>query len=140
LGKISYVGPALSPPDLAGGKALDLTGRTVRKSATQDYANFEDLVLDFLRQAGEVLHGRGIGAAGFGVAGALVDGCHHSGNLPWHLDVEALAWKLGLRQIVVINDLTATAFALEKLPTADAPLWGAAYQALATRNSYAKSA
>ncbi len=93
-----------------------------RRFATQDCARFEDLIADFLCQAGPLVDdglGEKIGAAGFGVAGAVVDGCLHSGNLPWNLDVAALARTLGLEQVVLLNDLTATACGLEKLPSED---------------------
>jgi glucokinase len=93
-----------------------------RRFATRDYARLEDLIADFLRQAGPLVDdamGKRIGATGFGVAGAVVDGCLHSGNLPWNLDVGGLARKLGLEQVVVLNDLAATALGLEKLPAKD---------------------
>jgi len=93
-----------------------------RRLVTRDYPTFHDLVFDFFRQAEEMLHGpvaERIGAAGFGATGALVDGCHLAVNLPWNLDAAALARKLGLHQVVMLNDLTATAFALEKLPSED---------------------
>jgi glucokinase len=93
-----------------------------RRLATRDYGGFEDLVGDFLEQAaglggGTLAHG--IEAAGFGVAGVVVDGSLHAGNLPWVLNASALTRKLNLRNVVLLNDLTATAFSLDKLSLND---------------------
>jgi glucokinase len=49
------------------------------------------------------------------VAGVVVDGRHYSENLPWVVDVAALARKLNLKNIRLLNDLTATALSLERL-------------------------
>jgi glucokinase len=90
--------------------------------ATRDYAGFEDLVEDFLKQAiaadanAKTL---AIDAAGFGVAGVVAGGRHYSENLPWVVDVAALAHKLHLKNIRLLNDLTATALSLERLSLSD---------------------
>jgi glucokinase len=86
--------------------------------ATRDYSGFEDLIGDFLeRAASPNQSGRGqeIEAAGFGSAGVVVDGSLHARNLPWVLDGSALAQKLHLDKIVLLNDLTATALSLDRL-------------------------
>src|SRR5450631_2959090 len=83
-----------------------------RRLATRYYARFEDLVDDFLQQAvaaGVNAKGLNIDAAGFGVAGVVVDGRHYSENLPWVVDGSALMRKLNLKNIRLLNDLTATA-------------------------------
>src|ERR1019366_8886623 len=93
-----------------------------RRLATRDYAGFEDLVEDFLKQAtagDENAKGPAIDAAGFGVAGVVVDGRLYSANLPWVLDVSALTRKLNLKNIRLLNDLTATALSLERLSVND---------------------
>lgn len=90
--------------------------------ATRDYSGFEDLIGDFLeRAAGPNISGRGqeIEAAGFGSAGVVVDGSLHARNLPWVLDGSALAQKLHLDKIVLLNDLTATALSLDRLGSND---------------------
>jgi glucokinase len=100
-----------------------LTLRSVfqRRLATRDYAGFEDLVEDFLKQA--TADGNNdaneIDAAGFGVAGVVAGGRHYSENLPWVVDVSALAQKLNLKNIRLLNDLTATALSLERLSLND---------------------
>jgi glucokinase len=91
-----------------------------RRLATRNYAGFEDLVGDFLAQAErETATEPTIEAAGFGVAGVVVDGCLHAENLRWALDFPALRQKLNLKNIVLLNDLTATACSLEKLAAND---------------------
>jgi glucokinase len=93
-----------------------------RRVATRGYGGFEDLVGDFLEQASRPVGNTFqpvIEAAGFGLAGVVVDGSLHAGNLPWVLDVSALARKLNLRKIVLLNDLIATAFSLDKLSSSD---------------------
>jgi glucokinase len=90
--------------------------------ATRDYSGFEDLIGDFLeRAASPNRSGRGqeIEAAGFGSAGVVVDGSLHARNLPWVLDGSALAEKLHLDKIVLLNDLTATALSLDRLGSND---------------------
>jgi glucokinase len=102
-------------------------GRALRsifqcRLATRDYVRFEDLLDDFLQQATAVnakAHSPTIDAAGFGVAGVVVDGRHYSENLPWVVDSSALARKLNLKNIRLLNDLTATALSLERLAPTD---------------------
>jgi glucokinase len=93
-----------------------------RRLVTRDYSGFEDLVDDFLKQATAAGENKGVNqidAAGFGVAGVVAGGRHYSENLPWVVDVSTLAHKLNLKNIRLLNDLTATALSLERLPVAD---------------------
>ena len=93
-----------------------------RRLATRDYARFEDLVEDFLKQATVAdanSKAPAIEAAGFGVAGVVAGGQHYSENLPWVVDASALARKLNLKNIRLLNDLTATALSLERLSLND---------------------
>jgi len=95
-----------------------------RRLATRDYVGFEDLVEDFLKQAIAVDANAkapppAIDAAGFGVAGVVAGGRHYSENLPWVVDVSVLAHTLKLKNIRLLNDLTATALSLERLPVTD---------------------
>jgi len=89
---------------------------------TRDYAGFDDLIGDFLERARgcESSIGRPeIEAAGFGVAGVVVEGTLHAENLPWILDEAAIARKLHLNRVELLNDLTATALSLEHLTSSD---------------------
>ena len=93
-----------------------------QRLATRDYSGFEDLIGDFLeRAAGPNRSARGqeIEAAGFGLAGVVVDGALHAGNLPWVLNGSALAQKLHLNKVVLLNDLAATALSLDRLASND---------------------
>ena len=82
------------------------------------------MVDEFRRQAAESapeLTGKKISGAGFGVAGAVVEGQLHANNLPWDLNPGKLADSLDLsaRSIVLLNDVVATAWSLDKLPAKD---------------------
>jgi len=103
-------------------EGLALRSVLQRRLATQDYTGFEDLIEAFLQQAtaaGESASGPAIDAAGFAVAGAVVEGRHYSENLPWELDASALTRKLNLKNIQLFNDLIATALSLERLSPND---------------------
>jgi glucokinase len=89
-----------------------------RRLPTRDYAGFEDLIGDFLERAAHPTRGtreHEIEAAGFGMSGVVVDGSLHARNLPWELNGSALAKKLHLNKVVLLNDLTATALSLDRL-------------------------
>jgi len=89
---------------------------------TRGYAGFEDLVEDFLKQATAADANKKqpeIDAAGFGVAGVVAEGRHYSANLPWVVEASALARKLNLQNIRLLNDLTAMALSLERLSASD---------------------
>jgi glucokinase len=93
-----------------------------QRLATRDYSGFEDLIGDFLeRAAGPNRSARGqeIEAAGFGLAGVVVDGSLRARNLPWVLNGSALAQKLHLNKVVLLNDLAATALSLDRLASND---------------------
>jgi glucokinase len=86
--------------------------------------SFEQLVDCFIHQAfgnPAAQPAAPFAAAGFGVAGTVVEGRLHAINLPWGLDSASVASKLGLRQedIVLINDLVATACGIDKLSPED---------------------
>jgi glucokinase len=92
--------------------------------AVRDYSGFEVLLDDFVQQAASALQPRTaddliLDAAGFGVAGAVIEGRHFSENLPWLVDVSALKRKLNLKNICLLNDLMATALSLERLTAVD---------------------
>lgn len=93
-----------------------------RRLPTRSYTGFEYLVEDFLKQAtaaDEKTKRPAVDAAGFGVAGVVVEGRHYSENLPWLVDVPQLARKLNLKNVCLLNDLTATALSLERLSVND---------------------
>jgi glucokinase len=104
------------------GDALQLVFQN--RYATRDFSSFEQLLDTFSREAVQqtaLKPGAPFAAAGFGVAGTVLDGRLHAINLPWLLDSAALAAKLDLRveDVVLMNDLVATACSVEKLPSQD---------------------
>ncbi len=106
------------------GSSLELVFQN--RYATRDFSSFEQLVDAFAREAAQAQQSATqsnieFTAAGFGVAGTVLDGRLHAINLPWILDTAALAAKLNLQpqDIVLINDLVATACGIDKLPPQD---------------------
>ena len=95
-----------------------------RRYATSAFASLEELIETFFvecqAETGAIPHHR-ISAAGFGVAGAVVDGRLVANNIPWELTASTLARKLGLglEQLTLINDLVATAYGLVHLSAED---------------------
>jgi len=92
-----------------------------RRYATRDFSSFEQLVEGFSRHT--LLSGvvGKVTAAGFGVPGTVVDGRLHAAHIPWVLDSTSLAahLKISREQIVLMNDLVATARGLQHLPEKD---------------------
>jgi len=95
-----------------------------RRYATCEYASLEELIdklfSDCGAETGISVEGE-ITAAGFGVAGTVVDGRLVANNIPWELTASGLARKLGLEieQLSLINDLVATAYGLVHLTAED---------------------
>jgi glucokinase len=95
-----------------------------RRYATSRFASLEELIEEFFRECamhtGKKAAGS-VAAAGFGVAGAVVDGRLVANNIPWELTASALARKVGLdpEQLTLINDLVATAYGLVHLAPED---------------------
>ena len=88
-----------------------------RRFESKKYPEFEKVVLDFLGQAdaaGADTKGK-ISVAGFGVAGPVVHQRVRATNLPWVVDAALLAQELQIPQILLLNDLEATAYGLEVL-------------------------
>jgi glucokinase len=82
--------------------------------ASREFAGLEAAVAAFLAE-----HPANLEAAGFGVAGPVVDGRVVTTNLPWGVDAAALAASIGLPRVTLLNDLTATAFGLAALEPSD---------------------
>jgi len=101
--------------------------------ATRDYPGFDQLIAAFLKQAAAAgIESQAIEAAGFGVAGVVVNGRHLSENLPWVVDASALKQSLGLQRVRLLNDLAATALSLERLGADDVICLNAGVEALHT--------
>jgi glucokinase len=102
------------------GAELRLIAR--RRYATGDYPTFEDVLLQFRKElSAENPSFHHVRAAGFGVPGTVVSGRLYAFNLPWTVESSSIATALNLRgkDVVLLNDLVATAFGLDKLSPAD---------------------
>ena len=58
-------------------------------------------------------------AAGFGIAGPVVDNRVRTGNLPWIVDGAIMAKQLGLERVRLMNDLEAAAFGVGVMGPSD---------------------
>jgi glucokinase len=87
--------------------------------ASKEFAQFDLIVKEFSRQAAPYLHQQKVRAAGFGVAGPVINNRIHATNLPWVVDADTLAKELAVEPIVLMNDLGATGHSLEHLPASD---------------------
>jgi glucokinase len=90
-----------------------------RRFASKEFAQFDLIVKEFSRQAAPYLHDQKVTAAGFGVAGPVVNNRIHATNLPWVVDADTLARELAVEPIVLMNDLGATGHSLEHLAPED---------------------
>jgi len=86
--------------------------QTEFKSAA--YPGLEEMVRDFLGQTDHTPT-----CACFDVAGPVIGGRARLTNLPWLLEEEALARDLGLKKVVLLNDLKAIAYAVPHLQPED---------------------
>ena len=101
---------ALYEPDASPRSPL-----TDRKLPSQGYRSLEDLIGEFLTGAGHPA----IERASIGVAGPVVDNRVDTTNLPWDVDAGALRERIGSAEVVLLNDLVATAWGLETLGSED---------------------
>jgi glucokinase len=76
--------------------------------ASRSYATFDAILTEFLAKC----HGPRLFSGCFGVAGTVIDGRSHTTNLPWQLDERALADRLGVNRIKLLNDLEAAAYGM----------------------------
>ena len=78
--------------------------------ASSRAANLEEIIERFLRQ-----HGADITAVCFGVAGPVINGQCKTTNLPWKISEKRIESRFGFSSVRLLNDLTATAFAIPLL-------------------------
>jgi glucokinase len=91
---------------------------------TRDFTSFLKVLEKFLQLAkadGALKTSDRITAAGFGAAGTILDGHLHAVNIHWTTDVDSIAAYLQLqpKNVILLNDLVATAFGIEKLSPED---------------------
>ena len=93
-----------------------------RRYPTGDYENFEKILGCFQEELRtQSPHHNRLRAAGFGVPGTVVNGRLYAFNLPWAVDSASLAaaLKIEAKDVILLNDLVATAFGLDKLSPGD---------------------
>jgi glucokinase len=88
---------------------------------TGHYKSFEEVLEKFRKDLHAAAPRDRIRAAGFGVPGTVVNGRLYSFNLPWGVESASLAKLLnvGPENVVLLNDLVATAYGLDKLSPVD---------------------
>lgn len=90
-----------------------------QRFASKDFSKFDLIVKEFIRQAALHLTDHRIVAAGFGVAGPVINNQIQTTNLPWIVDAETLAAELKVKNIALMNDLGATGHSIEHLQPED---------------------
>src|ERR1700735_2918241 len=85
-----------------------------KRYPSRDHKDLEEIVADFVNGIKEK-----VTAACFGIAGPVVDGRVHAGNLPWIVDGVEMARELGLPRVRLLNDLEATAYGIDVMRPAD---------------------
>ncbi|HWT82317.1 MAG TPA: glucokinase, partial [Candidatus Methylomirabilis sp.] len=79
-----------------------------------NYPSLDKMVLKFLQQSNQTAE-----YACFDVAGPVIKGRAQLTNLPWSLEEVSLARDLGLKKVVLLNDLKAMAYAIPHLQAED---------------------
>jgi glucokinase len=85
---------------------------------SRKFSSFDAIVAKFLSEIRDKAKEGGAGnieAAGFGVAGPVIDHRVKATNLPWVVDRAALAAQLATAHVVLLNDLEATGYSLALL-------------------------
>jgi glucokinase len=90
------------------GDALEIVLRETYRS--REHGSLEEIVAAFVGPRSPRLL-----AAGFGVAGPVIGGRAAITNLPWRIEARALADQLDLPTVVLLNDVEAHAWAVERL-------------------------
>ncbi len=85
-----------------------------KKFISADYDSLEDIVAEYLHK-----QNANVQAAAFGVAGPVVSNRSNVTNLSWTVDGNALAERCDIPQVILLNDLVATANAVPILPEKD---------------------
>jgi glucokinase len=102
-----------------------------RTYPSASHGSLDDIAETFLSAAataldGRVGHGKGVGAACLAVAGPVENNICRATNLPWVIDGRALASRLGIEQVRLVNDFHAAALGVTVVGSESlAPLGGA---------------
>ena len=88
--------------DVQGGVMVRMAHK---RYASQEHAGLHEITRDFLSGTGAKIN-----AAGFGIAGPILQNRVQAANLPWTVDGAEMAKFLGLPRVRLLNDLQATAY------------------------------
>lgn len=83
----------------------------IRSFRTADFVGLGDVIAEFLRE----WPGQSVQAACFGVAGPVIGRRARLTNARWEVDAEAIQQYLGVRQVCLLNDMVALAWAVPVL-------------------------
>ena len=86
-----------------------------QRFASKDFFSFDSIVKEFFRLTRAHLGTEKIEAAGFGIAGPVVNNRIHATNLPWVIDADVLAQELKVKPIALMNDLGAWGHSIDHL-------------------------
>lgn len=89
---------------------------------SREFSSFDEIIAKFLNETLNETKNAGAGeieAAGFGVAGPVIDHRVKTTNLPWAVDSASLAKQLDTKHVVLMNDLEATGYSLALLGPAE---------------------
>ena len=81
---------------------------------SREYGSLDEIV-----QAFRAKHQVTVTQAGFGIAGPVKNGRSETTNLPWVVDARALADRLEIASVVLLNDLEANAYGIAALAADD---------------------
>jgi glucokinase len=113
------------------GERPRLTQLYERTTPSKSQASLDEIAESFLRTAeaetnGRVAKGRGIDGACLGIAGPIENNRIRATNLPWVVDGRALAERLGIPRVTLVNDFSAAALGVTAVgPTELVALGGA---------------
>lgn len=82
---------------------------------SKDFAQFDFIAKEFARVAAAHLDSDKIEAAGFGIAGPVINNRVRATNLPWTVDALILSQELGVKHVALLNDLGAWGHSIEYL-------------------------
>jgi glucokinase len=91
-----------------------LTLVRTEKYASREHDSLTAIVANFIGAETQPLT-----AAGFGVAGPVVNGRTRTTNLPWVVDAAELASQLSLPSVALLNDVETLAWSVEQLAPSD---------------------
>jgi len=86
-----------------------------QRFASKEFAQFDLIVKEFTREAAPHVKSQRVRAAGFGVAGPVIENRVRATNLPWIVDAAQLAKELNVEHVVLMNDLGGTGHSIGHL-------------------------